>query len=125
MTALLKHAPTGRVYPFTDALKERSDMIPYSGQLPKPRGSTPRQTIARAAEARAADPAEAAAAQLALARDEYQNVFGKAAHPNMKIETIQARIAEHEAEQLVKGEQVPIPDEEPGEDAPTFGFGEE
>lgn len=133
MTLWLKHVGTGRLYPHTDALSQREDMVPFNGKPPKRRFVTPKETVAKAAAARANDPETIAAQNLAAARAKFEDVFGKAAHPNMKLDTIEARLAEKEAEDLMAGELVPIPegtepaasdgDDKTEEDEGDFGFG--
>lgn len=138
MAQFLKHAPSGRIYPWTEALAERVDMLPYSGPdpfakgrrgvgrrpAPAPRGTEP------SGEASRPDPHVLEQQRVAQLKERYQAEFDRPPHPNMKPETIEARLAEAEAERLMKAEQVPIPSQTDNEDdgegeGEGFGFGDD
>lgn len=131
MAQFLKHASSGRIYPWTEALAERVDMLPYSGPDPfakgrKAVGQKP-QTVEEAPKQQP-DPRVAEQQRIAEIKARYEAEFERPPHPNMKPETMEARLAEAEAERIMKAEQVPIPDrpddsEDDSEGA--FGFGED
>lgn len=134
----LKHASSGRIYPWTEALAERVDMLPYSGPDPfaKKRKGAPRPSRAAIAAATASvvkdtgeparvDPRVAQAQAEADAKEKFEAEFGRAPHPNMKLETIHARLAEAEAERLIAAEQVPIPSQQAAEGADEGDTGDE
>lgn len=127
MVKLLQHKGSGRIYVATPELEERNDMIPHTGPNPfqtTVKATTRAKTVASTPIS--ADEAEA----LATARARYEELLGKAPPKNMKLDTLQAKIAEAEAEALIKEEQVPVPDDAGGdagedtgseEDLPGFG----
>lgn len=126
----LKHASSGRIYPWTESLAERVDMLPYSGPDPfakgrKAVGKAPNQ-VERPPEQQT-DPRIAEQQRTAAIKEKFEAEFGRPPHPNMKPETMEARLAEAEAERIMKAEQVPIPEREESSDEGEgeFGFGED
>ena len=127
MARFLQQSGTGRIYVATEELSQRSDMRPVAGNPFAPKDSrpvAPAPKLAAPVEDDSDDDDE-----LEAARAHYEDVFGKAPNPRMKIDTLRMRIAEEVAAQAdadVRNALLPEDeDEDEDEDSPGPGFNEE
>lgn len=117
---LLKHTLSGRIYPHTKDLEERSDMVPYEGPLPGHENSVP-ATSSPKTRAKAKPRAKAAVAQEEAARDaaraRYEKHVGEPPADTMTVEQMLAAAAQAEAQAIFDSEQQEVPET----DLPSFG----